>query len=67
MAKKRGEPPKMTHSLETDFFGGGPDGEVVAPGILVICPLDKNCNSKNKFDFWPKYPNFWVKKAHFRP
>ena len=32
--KKRGEPWKMTH--------GGPNGKVVAPGILVICPVYKN-------------------------
>ena len=48
----------MTHSLKTEFFwGGGPNGKVVALGILVICPVDKNPDSK--------YQNFWVKIAHF--
>ena len=67
-AKNRGEPQKMTSSSETEiFFGGGPNGKVVAPGIVVICSIDKNRNHYTKIDFWPKYPNLWVKKAHFRP
>ena len=42
-AKNRGEPQKMTPSLETEFFlGGGSNGKVVAPGIVVICSIDKN-------------------------
>ena len=24
------------------FLGGGPNGKVVAPSIVVICPIDKN-------------------------
>ena len=39
---KWGEPRKMTPSSETEIFCGGPDQKVVAPGILVICPVDKN-------------------------
>ena len=68
-AKNRGQPPKMTHSLETEFFwGGGLNGKVVAPGILGKCPVDKNCNyHTNKLTFSLKYPNFWVKKAIFVP
>ena len=35
---------------------------------MVICSIDKNCNHyTKKLTFCPKYPNFWVKKAHFRP
>ena len=30
------------------FFGGGSDGKVVAPGILVICPSDKNRDDHTK-------------------
>ena len=41
-AKNKGEPRKMTPSPETEIFWGGPNGKVVAPGILVICPVDKN-------------------------
>ena len=37
-----GEPRKMTHSSEMEFFWGGLNGKVVAPGTLVICPIDKN-------------------------
>merc|ERR1712004_596726 len=44
-AKNRGEPQKMTPSSETEiFFGGGPNGKVVAPGIVVICSINKNCD-----------------------
>ena len=41
-AKNRGEPRKMAHSSETEFFWDGPNGKVVAPDIVVICPIDKN-------------------------
>ena len=41
-AKNRGEPQKMTSSSETESFWGGPNGKVVALGIVVICPIDKN-------------------------
>ena len=37
-----GEPQKMTPSSEMEFFWGGSNGKVVAPGIVVICPIDKN-------------------------
>ena len=47
-AKNRGEPRNMTHSSETEFFWGGPNGKVVAPCILVIYPVDKYCDSKAK-------------------
>ena len=47
-AKNRGEPRKMTHCSETEFFWGGLNGKVVAPGILVICPIDKNRNHYTK-------------------
>ena len=61
-AKNRGLPRKMTPSLETEIFWGGPNGKVVALDILVICPVDKICDYHT---FRPKYPNFWVKKVHF--
>ena len=49
MTKYWGEARKMTHSSETEFFwGGGLNGKVVAPGILVICPVDKNRNYHTK-------------------
>ena len=59
----------MTHNSETEiFFRGGPNGKVVAPGILMLPPVDKNRDSMTKkITFGPKYPNFGVKKAHFRP
>ena len=31
-----------------NFFGGGPNRKVVAPGVLVICPIDKNCDYPTK-------------------
>ena len=61
-AKNRNEPRKMTHSSETEIFiWGGPNGKVEAPGVLVICTVDKT----KKLTFGPKYPNFGVKIAHF--
>ena len=70
----RDEPRKMTYSLETQFFWGGLNGKVVAQGILVICPVDKNSRLLfKKLTFGPKYLNFWVKyraadeKLNFTP
>ena len=59
----------MTHNSETEiFFRGGPNGKVVAPGILMLPPVDKNRDSMTKkITFGPKYPNFGVKIAHFSP
>ena len=48
MAKNRAEPQKITHSSETEFFQVGPNGKIVAPGTLVICPVDKNHNSETE-------------------
>ena len=31
-----------------NFFGGGPNGKVVALGIVVICPIDKNGDHYSK-------------------
>ena len=45
----------MTHSSETEFVWDGPNGKVVALGILVICPVDKNPDSKTKIEFWSQY------------
>ena len=41
-AKNRGEPRKYPIDRKRNFFGGGPNVKVVAPGILVIYPVDKN-------------------------
>ena len=51
-AKNRGEPQKMTYCSKTDIWGGL-NGKVVALGILVICPVDKNCDYHQKIDFAP--------------
>ena len=49
MAKNRGEHLKMAHSLETEiFFQGCLNWKVVAPGILVMCPVDKKRNSETR-------------------
>ena len=37
----------MTLNSES-FFWGGPNGKGVALGALVICPADKNRDSKTK-------------------
>ena len=41
-------PQKKSVSEIWVIFRGGPDGKVVAPGVLVICPVDKNRDSKIK-------------------
>ena len=41
-----------------NFFGGGPNGKVVAPGILVICPVGKDCNYHTKN--WLLAPNVQI-------
>ena len=46
MVKIPDEPQKTTGTSETKKNSGGSDGKLVAPGVLVICPVDKNCNSK---------------------
>ena len=57
----------MTHSLETEFFQGGLNGKVVAPGILVICSVDKNCDYHTKNDFLPQISKFLGQKSTFSP
>ena len=39
-------------SSDTEILSSGPNGNVVALGILVICPVDKIPDSKTKIDFW---------------
>ena len=64
----RGKPRKMTPSSETEIFGGAPNGKVVAPGILVICPVDKNCDYHTKKRlFAPNIQIFGSKKHIFAP
>ena len=68
-AKNKCEPRKMTHSIRLGFFGGGgPNGKVLAPGMLVICPVDKNCDYHTKN--WLLAPNIQIlgsKKQIFAP
>ena len=55
--------PKMVN-----FFQGGPSGKFVAPSILLICPVDKNRDSKTKT--WLLAPNIQIlgsKKHIFAP
>ena len=61
-AKNRGEPQKMTPARKRKFFWGGPNGKVVAPGILVICPIDKNRDhyTKNLAQKWHFGPNIGI-------
>ena len=47
-AKNRGESRKITPSSETKFFGGGLNGKIVAPDILVVCLVDKNRDYQTK-------------------
>ena len=37
------------------FFQGGPNWKFVAKGVLVMCPVDENCDSKTKN--WLLAPN----------
>ena len=55
MPKNQGEPRKMNQSLASEFFMGGSNGKVVVPGILAICAVDKNRDSKTKN--WLLAPN----------
>ena len=51
MAQK--DPKKWPLAQKRNFFGGGPNGKVVTPGIVVICPIEKNRNHFTKNVFWP--------------
>ena len=67
-AKNRGEPQKMTPSSETEFFLGWFQWESCSPGYSGhLLHWQKSRSLYKKLTFGPKYPNFWVKKAHFRP
>ena len=53
---------------KTEFFWGGPNRKVVAPGILVICPVDKNCDyNTKKWLFALNIQIFGSKKHIFAP
>ena len=70
MAKNRGEPQEMTYIIarKRNFFQGGPNGKVVALGCTSDMPCWQKLLFQNKkLNFGPKFPNFWVKIAHFRP
>ena len=61
-------PQKWPIARKENFFWGGPNGKVVALGIMVICPADKNCNYQTKN--WILAPNiqiFGSKKHIFVP
>ena len=42
-------------SSDTEILSSGLNGNVVALGILMICPVDKNPDSKTKIEFWSQY------------
>ena len=54
-------------SRKQNFVRGGSNWKVIAPGVLVICPLDKNRGSTKKLSFGPKYQSLGVKIVHFCP
>ena len=67
-AKSRGEPWKMTPSSETEIFLGWSRWESCSPGYSGhLLHRQKSRSLYKKLTFGPKYPNFGVKKAHFRP
>ena len=66
-AKNRGEPQKMTHSSETEIFSGWSKWESCSPGHTNDMPYRQKSGLPQKLTFRPKYPIFWVQKAHFRP
>ena len=51
--KKRGEPWKMTHTLETDFLGG-PNGKLLPQAYWWYALFTKIAISIQKIDFLPK-------------
>ena len=64
--KNRGEPRKMTHISEINiFFGGGLKGKVVAPGTLVLRPIDKSRDSDKMIYLLPHISKFLGLKAHY--
>ena len=42
------EPQKTTGTSETKKKSGGSNGKLVAPSVLLICPIDKSCNQNIK-------------------
>ena len=61
-------PEKWPLAWEWKFFWGSSNGKVVAPGIVVICPIDKNRDHYTKN--WLLAPNiqiFGSKKHIFAP
>ena len=66
--EKQGWALKKDPLLENEFFwGGGSNGKVVAPGILVMCPADKNRDYHTKK--WLFAPNIQIfgQKSTFSP
>merc|ERR1712218_265129 len=58
----------MTHCSEMEIFLGWSQWESCSPGYTCDMPcLQKSRLPYKKLTFCPKYPNFWVKKAHFCP
>ena len=61
-------PEKWPRARKLNFFRCGPNVKVVAPGILVICPVDKYRNSKTKnWLLAPNIPIFGSKLHIFVP
>ena len=59
---------RMTHSSEREICLGWSEWESSSPGCTGDMPWWQKLWFQNKrLTFGPKYPNFWVKKAHFRP
>ena len=53
--------------IPSSEFGGGLNGKVLAPGIVVICPIDKNRDHYTKIDFWPQIFKILGEKSTFSP
>ena len=59
--------PNIAPFSKTEFVRGGPNEKVVAQGIVVICPIDKNHDHYTKIDFWPQISKFLGQKSTFSP
>ena len=58
-SQKQGWAPKNDPLFGNEtFLGGGPNGKVLAPDILVICPVNKNRDYYTKIDFSPQISKF---------
>ena len=61
-------PEKWPLARKQKFFRGGPNGKIVAPGILVICSVDKNCDyHTTNLLFAPNIQLVWIWRAYLDP